>query len=55
MIFHLVSISCLLNMIKTLMTENNENINIVHIYREKKGWFGDLQILGFPISSCATS
>ena len=36
MIFHLVFVSCLLNMVETLKTRNNENIDIVHIYREKK-------------------
>ena len=36
MIFHLVFVSCLLNMVETLITENNENIDIVHIWREKK-------------------
>ena len=34
--FHYMFVSCLLNVVKTLMTGNNENIDIVHIYREKK-------------------
>ena len=31
MIFHLVFASCLLNVVKMLITENNENINIIDI------------------------
>ena len=36
MIFHVVFVSCLLNVVKILITKNNENIDIVHIYREEK-------------------
>ena len=36
MIFHLVFVSCILNMVETLITTNNENIDIVRIYMEKK-------------------
>ena len=36
MIFHLEFAPCLLNVVKTVITENNENIDIIHIYREMK-------------------
>ena len=36
MIFHLVFVCCPMIVVKTLITENNENIGIVYIYGEKK-------------------
>ena len=54
-ISYLLLIPCLLDRAKTLVTENNANIGMICIYRGKEILFGDPNILGFPISPCATS
>ena len=55
MVSYLVLISCLSDMVRTYITEENAKINIFCSYREKKIKFGHSESLGFPISPCATS
>ena len=55
MISYLVLISRLSDMVRTFIIDENAKHDIIHIYREKKFYFQDTYILGFPISPCATS
>ena len=55
MVYHLVFTSCLSDMVRTYITEENAKINIFCSYREKKIKFGNSEGLGSPISPCATS
>ena len=55
MVSYLVLISCLSDMVRTYITEENAKINISCSYREKKRKFGNSESLGFPIGPCATS
>ena len=47
--------SCLSDMVRTHITEENAYFNIFCSYREKKIKLGNSESLGFPVSSCATS
>ena len=42
-------------MVRTFIIDKNAKIDIIHIYRQKKIKFKNTNILGFPISPCATS
>ena len=55
MVTYLVLISCLLDMVRTYITEENAKISIFCCYRENQIKFGNSESLGFPISPCATS
>ena len=55
MVCYLVLISCLSDMVRTYITEENLKINIFCSYRGQKIKFGNSDSLGFPISPCATS
>ena len=52
MVSYLVLISCLSDMVRTYITEENAKLNIFCSYREKKIKFGNYESLGFPISLC---
>ena len=53
MVSYLVLISCLSDMVRIYVTEENAKINIFCSYREKKIKLGNSESLGFPISPCA--
>ena len=55
MVSYLVLISCLSDMVRTYISEENAKINIFCSYRETKIKFRNSESLGFPISPCATS
>ena len=55
MVSYLLLISCLSDMVRTYITEENAKINIFCSYREKKIKYGNCENLGFPISPCASS
>ena len=55
MISHLVFTFGPLDLVKTEITENNENIHIISVYKENKSDFGTFTFSGFPLSPCVTS
>ena len=55
MVSYLLLISCLSDMVRTYITEENAKTNIYCSYREKKIKFGNSESLGFPISPRAMS
>ena len=42
MVSYLVLISCISDMVRTVITEKNAKIDVIHIYREKKIKFRNL-------------
>ena len=55
MVCYLVLISCLSDMVRTYITEENLKINIFCSYRGMKIKFGNSDSLGYTISPCAMS